>query len=167
MITYGNCGLTGLTDSELDELELYCETWQIDGKGFTTDEDWSMNPSGYARKYSTDVEALLRINEARKKLLAPLIDFALAVGEAATVHDHATALFSLLSRLEVEDRLAHRAEQFSKMGEKRAAEDTKKLFSLICDALDVIVSTLGETECSADAFLVQLRTVFADRKSTR
>ena len=40
-----------LTDAELDELGLYCETWQIDGKGFSLVEvvstcptNWGMTP---------------------------------------------------------------------------------------------------------------------------
>ena len=162
IMTYAKCGLTGLSDSELDELELYCETWQIDGRGFSEGLDWTMNPRGYTHKHQADVDALLRINAAREKLLSPLIDFSIKVKEAVTVRDHATALFSLLSRLDVEGTLASRAEDFKKIGETRAAEDTEKLFSVICNALDVIVSTLGDTECSADAFLVQLRTVFSE-----
>ncbi len=162
VMTYAKCGLAGLGDSELDELEIYCETWQIDGKGFSADEDWNMNPRGYSQKSSVDVSALIRINEARRKLMAPLLDFAVRVGEAKTVRDHATALFGLLERLEVERKLAERADRLERLGEHDAAESTARLFKTVCDALDVIVSTLGELSCSEDAFLVMLRTVFGE-----
>lgn len=162
VLTYAKCGLTGLCDSELDELELYCETWQIDGKGFSADNDWNMNPRGYTPKASYDVSALLRINETKAKLMSPLTDFAIRVRESSTVREHATALFSLLERLGVEKNLLSRAEEFRRMGEGAVADDTERLFKTVCDALDVVVSTLGDTPCSADAFLVILHTAFSD-----
>ena len=162
VMTYAKCGLTGLCDSELDELEIYCESWQISGRGFYADENWNMNPSGYSQKRSNDISALIRINEARQKLMTPLLDFATRVGDAKTVREHAIALFSLLENLEVEKKLAERAEGFERIGEHAAAEDTAKLFETVCNALDVIVSTVGETSASAEAFLVMLRTVFSE-----
>ena len=162
VMTYAKCGLTGLCDSELDELEIYCESWQIDGRGFSADENWNMNPGGYSKKHSNDISALIRINEARRKLMAPLLDFATRVSDAKTVRDHAIALFSLLENLEVEKKLSERAEQFEKIGEHSSAHDTAKLFETVCNALDVVVSTVGEATCSAEAFLVMLRTVFSE-----
>ena len=162
VMTYAKCGLSRLTDKEVDELELYCETWQIDGRGFSSGDEWTMNPDGYAPKSSSAISALIRINKAREKLMTPLCDFAAAIGDAVTVRDHATALFSLLEVLGVESSLAERASALRKIGETQAADDTEKLFDMICDSLDVIVSTVGNTSCSASAFLVQLRTVFSD-----
>ena len=162
VMTYAKCGLTGLCDSELDELEIYCETWQIDGKGFSSDEDWSMNPSGYSQKNSNDVSALIRINDARRKLIRPLLDFAVRAREAKTVLEHATALFRLLDGLEVEKKLAARADELERLGEHAVAENTAKLFRTVCDALDVTVETLGEVSSNVDAFLVILRTVFGE-----
>ncbi len=160
VITYAKCGLTGIDDEALDELELYCEKWQINGSAFSDGEPWSMNPSGYDERL--DAVKLRRINETREALLLPLIAFAEDVREAKTSREHATALVSFLVSLEVEEKLNGRALALAEAGEPNA-EDMLKIWGLICEALDAIVSTLGDFAADADSFRMQLRAALGDK----
>jgi ATP-dependent helicase/nuclease subunit B len=61
----------------------------------------------------------------------------------------------------MESSLKKRAEYLSQMGEDSLAEENSVLWKVICDALDTVVTVLGELPCDREAFLSQLKTVFS------
>ena len=160
VITYAKCGLTDVSDDALDELELYCDKWQITGRGFSDSMPWNMNPRGYEEV--CDSEKLRRINETRDALMLPLIAFSEDVRAARTVKEHAAALLSFLLSMKIEDKLFERAEALANSGEQGSA-DMLRIWGMICESLDSIVSALGETEADADAFRLHLGVVFNDK----
>ena len=162
VIAYSKCQLSGLDRDLADELELYCETWQINGNRFTDGITWNMNPDGYtaARAKGTD-EKLLRLDAARHTLIDPLVSFEAELsGETAL--SHATALYNLMKRLRIEEKLAMRAIRQRARGEKDAAADTEKLYKTVCDGLDSICELMADAKLTGEDFLRLLKITFAE-----
>ncbi len=162
VITYAKCALSGISREECDELEMYVNKWQINGRRFTDDGVWNMNPLGYTtrRAEGTD-EKLLRIHEVRGRIVSPLLSFAKASESAATAREHAEVLLDFLLKIDLESSLKKRAEALALAGELALSEENERLWGVICDSLDTIVTVLSDTPCDREAFLSQLKVVFS------
>ncbi len=161
VLAYAKCGLSGLSRSAVCELELYCERWQIEGRGFSSDTLWNMNPLGYgAEETEQTAEVLRRLNATKEALMQPLLALAEDTAHATTVQAHAEALLKLLTTLSLEEGLARRAELLRSFGEIEAAEENERLFGVICDALDKLVETMGDFKADERVFRSLLGIVF-------
>ena len=162
VISYAKCALSGISRAECDELEMYVNTWQISGGRFTDDGVWNMNPAGYttSRPEGTD-EKLLRIHEVRQRIVRPLAALANRVASADTVRSHAELLLDFLLEIDMEGALKTRSLALAEMGESALAEENSALWQIICNALDTLVTVLGDAPADADAFLSQLKVVFS------
>ncbi len=162
VISYAKCSPSGITPEACDEFELYVELWQINGRRFTDGEIWNMNPDGYTtRKSKTHGERLISINETRRAIIEPLTRLEASVSGKRTVRELASALFAFLQDVGLEESIKKRVERLGELGESRLAAECSVLWALICDSLDVLVSTLGDFESDIDGFLTQLKVVFA------
>ena len=162
VISYAKCALSGVRRDECDEFEMYVNKWQISGKRFTDGVVWNMNPAGYTTHRSNDTdEKLVRIDDVRQKIISPLYDFASKIKSASTVREHAEVLVEFLLKINMEKRLLERAEILSQMGELDLAEENSALWQIVCNALDTLVTVLGDAPADADAFLSQLKVVFS------
>ncbi|MBO5907900.1 MAG: PD-(D/E)XK nuclease family protein [Clostridia bacterium] len=165
VITYMKCAHSGISREALDELEMYVNTWQISGSRFYDGTLWNMNPDGYTtRRSEKGAEMLVRINETKNKLIAPLISFKDAVAKATTVREHAEALLSLLLELNLEEALEERAKKLASLKENSAAVENLRLWRLICDTLDTLVELTGDLPCDTDAFLTQFKILISEEQ---
>lgn len=160
VIAYSKCGLSGISREACDEFELYTDTWQINGHGFTEDVFWNMNPDGYSTRRREDTDAaILRINETRKTLIEPLIKFRDSLKDAVTVADFASVLVDFLSDVSLEERIAEQTAHLFQLGEQEAARAGEGIFEIICNSLDSLVEVLGDTKITTRAFAAQLKVV--------
>ena len=162
VITYSKCGLIGATRDECDLFELYVTKWNINGRRFTDEAMWNMNPRGFEAMREGDAEKIVKINEIREKIIAPLVEFKENVAAAKTVREHAEALLDFLLRVDLESKLEERARALAALGENDAASQNERLWKIICDSLDTVVDVLGELPSDAESFINQLSVVFAD-----
>ena len=162
VLTYAKCGMCGISADECDELELYTLTWNIDGRQFTAEDAWEMNPRGYDVLTEGDLKKLERIEATRRRLIEPLVDFEKDVKAAVTVRDQATALYRFLSAIGLEESLYNRACRMFDLGELDAAEENARLWRTVCDSLDTLEHVLGDREADAEAFSSLLAVLFAE-----
>ena len=168
LLTYAKCSLSGISREECDELELYIDTWQINGERFTDGLDWNMNPAGYTSRRAEGVgEALKRINDTRRRLIEPLMRFADEARCADSVLGQATALVKFMREMRLEAALSERTSALRASGEVEMAEEEGALWSLIINTLDLIVEISGELPCDAEGFLAQLKVAFSAREFGR
>ena len=162
VISYAKCALCGVSREECDEFEMYVNKWQINGRRFTDDVVWNMNPRGYTsrRKKDTD-EKLLRIHNVREKIITPLSEFAERAKEAKTVRAQAECLLDFLLKIDLPSSLERRADTLRDMGENSLSDENRALWRLICSALDTLVTVLGDLPTDTDGFLSQLKVVFS------
>lgn len=162
VISYAKCSPCGISREACDEFELYTELWQINGRRFTDGEIWNMNPDGYTTRHDeSQGERLIALNETRRTLIEPLVRLESSLRRAHTVEEHAKALFEFLVEVRLEESIKSRADELIELGEGRLAAECATLWQLICDSLDTLVSTLGESAVDIDGFLSQLKVVFA------
>lgn len=162
VLSYLKCGFTGVTPDVCDEFELYTEAWQLSGESFTDGTDWNMNPDGYTERRSADTELLLcRINEAKKTVIAPLIEFKKNLDKAKTVREYAAALVDFLVSLSLDKKIKERCDTLRSLGENSAAEENAMLWQIITSSLDTVVDTLGDTPTGERAFFSQLGVILS------
>ena len=162
VITYAKCGFSGITRDECDELEIYADVWQINGKRFTDGIDWNMNPAGYSKKKGEGVgEKLLRINGIRYRLVDPLLALAEDIRTHSTVKEGAMALMSFLLKIRLEHRLKDRAAYYRSHGDASAADEASGIWKMIIGSLDSMVEVMGDMPSTADSFLAQLKALFS------
>ena len=162
VITYAKCGFSGISRDECDELEIYADTWQINGKRFIDGIDWNMNPLGYfTKKQEGSEEKLIRINEIRYKLIDPLLALREDMAEGGTVRQGAEALMRFLLQIKMEHRLKERAEYHRSRGESASADETLGVWKMIINSLDSMVEVMGELPYTLDSFLSQIKALFS------
>ena len=162
LMTYAKCGFSGISREECDELEIYAETWQINGSRFTDGIDWNMNPAGYSKTRRDDTaEKLIRINNIRYRLISPLLALREDMAEQKTVREAAEALMRFLLSVKMERRLKDREKQLRGIGDVRGAEEISGVWKLIINSLDSMVEVMGELPCTTDSFLAQLKALFS------
>ncbi len=162
VITYLKCGLTGLSEKDCDDFEIYTKKWNINGRRFYDGLDWNMSPLGYVSQKNDDriSEFLIRINRTKNILIEPLEALYDFCKEKRSVSEHCHSLFSFMQKLSIEEKLFEMAEKAEKENDVQESENLKKLFSVICDSLDKLCDTLPDTVLGAEHFVQLLRIVF-------
>lgn len=168
VISYCKCGLSGIAQADVDVFELYVTRWNLSGKRFRSDERWEMNPDGYRGELSPRSTQILEcVNGVKDALIAQLSPLGEACVGERTVREHARALYLFLSSLGLEEKLRYRAEEARLRGDLAESEEEGRLFGVICDALDRLVDTLGETRLNAETFVSLLRLLFGEVSLSR
>lgn len=163
VIAYLRCGLTGLSPEECDALESYAETWHIAGRRWTDEYGWQMNPGGFSAPFDEAAARLLSdLNEKRQRVTAPLTAFFEVFENRPTVRSVSEALVYFLKALGLGQNLARRDDEDRRWFDERAdAEDTAMLYACLMDALDQLVSVLGDRPVSAAEYRKLFATVIA------
>jgi len=146
-------GLAGLTPEECDLLENYVLTWEIHGKMWLNDKDWTEHPDGFGAHMTDAHQALLeQVNGLRRRIAAALNPLA----EVLKVRNHASlkvnALYSFMERLHLQDALEAQMRQQAEEGRLQEAEETAQLWEILCGVLDQFVEILGEEPMELEEF---------------
>lgn len=162
VISYIKTDLCGVEAEDLFAFENYIIKWGISGKKFT-DGDFLMNPRGYEDTFTeNDAVMLDKINSTRRAVIEPLMRFVGVMKSQKTVREYATALFDYLSLLAVPERLSEFAERAHERGDLALESTQRKLWRAFCDALDSLVTSVGDTECDLDGFSVYLSAMLSE-----
>lgn len=144
VISYLKCGMSGVAQSEIDLFEMYVTRWRLEGRRFTDEVDWNMDPAGYtAHKGSAaqTADILRRVNAVRHTVVDQLSPLAASCGRQ-TVAAHARALYRFLLSLSVEEQLGEEAEAARMAGRAAEADALSRLFATLGQALDDLVEAM-------------------------
>jgi len=152
-------GLTPLDEERGDELENYVLAQGVRGRELWYGADWSFGRSLERRGRQEDSgrlreASLKRINASRRVLLEVLGDWPTMARQEtdATVREWATALFALMGRLGVADRLGQWWGQQSEVGHLDRAQEHQQVWRDLVELLDDLVESLGEQRMAAEPF---------------
>lgn len=169
VISYVKCGMAGLLQEEIDIFETYVTRWQLNGRRFTDEVDWNMNPDGYTSHGGEGERhaCVLRcVNAVRHRLIEQLSPL-----EAGCVRqkvaDHARVLYAFLSDLGVEGQLADEAAEARRHGRVAEADELSRLFATLVGALDELVDALPDTVVTAEQFVDLLRLLLGEISLSR
>lgn len=155
-LRYLRSALSPLTPDDCDGIENYAVIWAIRGNKWA--ENWVNHPEGLSGEWSdqTDVQ-LLRLNECRELVIAPLMRLRQRFGEATDLRGQVTALYNFLTDLKLEERLAVMAEEMDASGDNRSAQILNQLWEILMSALEQMYDVLGQTHWEGEYFLRLLK----------
>lgn len=161
LVPYMKTGLCGVSYDDICEFENYIIKWNINGKKFS--DEFYENPRGMSAPFGeSEAEALSRINETRKAVISPLERFFGVMKNADTVRENATALYDFLSMLRLPEQLFELANAAHDSGDIMQENMMARVWRVLCDALDCLVTSVGDRKCDAARFKMYLRAVLSE-----
>lgn len=110
------------------------------------------------RRPSLGQEEIERLQEARQKIIAPLLTFEQRTRRAVTVRDWIEALYLLLEEVNAQERLARWGEQCLARGEAEEAKEHVQMWERVLDVFDTMVEMIGDEPITAEQFSGMLET---------
>jgi ATP-dependent helicase/nuclease subunit B len=143
IISYIKTGYSSITSDECDLFETYVSTWNIEGRRFTDEGAWNMNPDGYTDVLTERGRMILgAVNIIRQKLTVPLIALRDSFGTDCTVRSASEAIFLFLCELNIREKSAS-------LGEDEPAQ----LWNIIIDTLDQLVIVAPDANVNAEQYM--------------
>ena len=153
MFRWLKTGLAGVTAEECDILENYVLKWEIHGRMWLRDVDWTENPDGYGALWKEQQIARLKtINELRRRIREPLQKLADDLKTAETAGGKADALYCFMEELQLQKSLEEQMRLQAAAGRMQEAEETAQLWDILCQVLTQFVETLNQEPMQLDEF---------------
>jgi ATP-dependent helicase/nuclease subunit B len=157
---YLKTGLTDLPEEDRDLLENYVLKWDIRGSRWTQAKDWAWHPKGYGVSWQEADSALVaRLNEARRKVVAPLEG--LRKHTNRTGRGQAMALYDFMEEIGLPQRLGERVELLKQQGQPALADEYRQLWEILCGGLEQCAVLLGDTPMEVEEFALLFRLVLS------
>ena len=158
MFQWLKTGLAGVSAEECDLLENYVLKWDIHGRMWLNDVDWTENPDGYGIPLNRDrEERLQKVNELRKRIREPLIHLENGLKSLETISGKVNTLYGFLEDLNLQSALEQQIGSLRKGGWIQEAEETVQLWDLLGSVLDQMERLIGEREMGMDLFIQLFR----------
>ena len=155
---YLKTGMTGITRDETDLIENYVLACGIRGSMWTRDEDWgfrtelTLDGAGPEGKEERHLAELIKINEIRRKICSPLINFRSKTKGTKKAVDICTALYDLLCEIGVPGRMQQKAGILRSSGNLALAGEYDQVWNVVMGVMDSAVSVLGDEPISLGKF---------------
>ncbi len=149
MKRYIKSGYTELTIAESDILINYATSWNIRGKGWYSQEDWTLDPEGYREgDLSERGAALLKIaNDSKNKIIPPLSALRDSLHQNnLTVSMGVKALYYHLISMNADEILRKNAERYLKNGDREKSEREVQLWKIMVNIFDQLDKLCGNIE---------------------
>ena len=114
----------------------------IEGKLWTSDADWEMNPDGYAVTAEDALRRLSELNRIKNEARAPLMAFREALEKAGTGGEYAKAVYGFMEDIGLYGLIQKASERLLLEGENQLATEYEQLFGILVDALSQFYSVL-------------------------
>lgn len=150
-------GVSGFTAEEISDLENYAFLWKISGSAWK--EEFTRHPQGFGKEFTEkDRRELLRLNELRVRLAAPLQRFASRTRDASG-EEISAAVYMLLSAYGMEENLPAYCRALEEAGEDGLAAKQVRVWELLMEILDQMRSILGSRKTSRERYYKLLKEV--------
>ena len=161
MMTLLKTGLCGVEQRDAALFEEYCETWHISGSKFRSPV-WNMNPDGLTADHSPRGETILEAaNAVRRALMEPLEKLEADLRASDKLSDRCRALYDYMCRLQLASLLSNRAKDELRLGARRQASETVRLYDALTGKLAELCDLLPDATLSVDDFISILTVLFS------
>lgn len=162
VIAHLKSGFCDIDPFDVDVFEDYVTTWNIHGNKFLG-EKWTMNPDGYSAKMSARGEKILATaNSVKEKFSLPLSLYFAKLDASANVKEMCQATVEFLKNAKITDKVRESCKKNLEMGNKKAADEDMKLYSLTLNILYDLSNVFGEKVFTFDEFSAALSLMFAE-----
>ena len=161
VVAHLKSGFCDVDPFDVDIFEEYISTWNINGNKFLCDK-WTMNPDGYSAKITPRGEKILKTANSVKEIVVPKLSLYFAKLDASkNVKEMCQATVEFLKDNSITEKIRKSCAQNLEAGNKKAADEDMKLYSLTLNILYDLSNVLGDTEFTFDEFLAALNLMFA------
>ncbi len=152
VIRYMKSMLSPLDIELSDRMENYAITWSIDGKYWLT--PWENHPGGLEDIWTQeDRELLSRLEEGRRKLMAPLEALYRRFRNAQKLSQQVMAVYDFLEDISLAERLEQLSRQMEAAHDFQNAQVLNQLWEILVGALEQLYDVLGNTVWDSDTFI--------------
>lgn len=136
--SYIKTGFTDIERKEIYSLENYCKKWGIRGNKWYK-EDWTYD------SLSMDIENL---NELRRKIVNPLMNFKNKIEEEKTAKGITSKLYEFLEENNIKQKLSEKIEILNNSEEIEYANEYSSCWNILMEILDEINLVFGDQKMS-------------------
>ena len=146
---------------EIDLLENYCLAFGITATDWKSDKPWK-----YAAENAEQFDEE-RVNQIRKKAIAPLLELKKKLGDAAgdnkslAPEQFTKIIFDFLETTEVRKQLSAWVEQAIQKGDYAAADEHRQFYDRLIDIFDEMVEAFEGVSLNCEDYLAILRSAFS------
>ena len=132
--SYIKTGFTGIEKQDLYKLENYCRKWGIRGNKWYK-EDWTYDA------LNKDIE---KLNNLRKAIVKPLIEFNETLKNKKTAKEITKALYEFLEKNEIRNKLEEKLKKLESNKEIKYANEYISSWNILMNILDEINLVFGD-----------------------
>lgn len=126
MFNFLKTGLNSFSNEEIFELENYCVSYGIKGNKWYK-EDW---------KIAKNDEELEKLNQTRRKIVEPLLEFKSKLKRTKTAKDIGLALYEFLDENQIYEKLQEKAEDLRKAGNIELSNIYETTWNAVIDIIN-------------------------------
>ncbi len=152
VISYAKSGLIGIEEEDIYLLENFAKKWGIRYSKWYKG-DWNFGEE--------DLDKLKHINEIRRKLITPLIEFKDKFVQSLSAKDIASGIYEFLIKNEIDKRMQDKA-KLQENENPDLASEYEASFNIAIDILDEIVKIFGDEKLTFDKFASFLKISFTE-----
>ena len=138
--------LVGVSRDEADLFDSFLLSTGIRGHK-KYEKVFSLLPDGFSP------DDLVTLNSVREKMMKPLLPFFSSMKRKENnVKDYCTALYTLFTELEIEEKLFEMKGEAEKEGYVERSLELEKIYPFVCDQLDRMVEILSDEKLTLERF---------------
>ncbi len=162
VIAHLKSGYSDVDPFDIDIFEDYVYTWNINGSKFIN-EKWTMNPDGYSSIMTKRGERILSTANAVNEIVIPPLSLYFAKIDASkNVKEMCQATIEFLKSSNITKKVRSGCKKHLEAGNKKAADEDMKLYSLTLNILYDLATVFGDKEFTFDEFSAALSLMFAE-----
>lgn len=137
------CGLCRADADDVHRFELYATRWSLSGKKQLCEEPFTAPYRGFDYKSESDCGYIESANKIRNEVLLPILGLEERVTKLNTAPEILKAVFEFLEDAGARDELIRLADELSKAGEPREADQTARIYNTTVRLFDDVSFSLG------------------------
>ncbi len=162
LIAHLKSGFCDIDPFDIDIFEDYVTTWNINGNKFF-EEKWTMNPDGYSANMTHRGERILSIaNSVKDKVISALSLYFTRLDASSSVKEMCQATLEFLKSSSITEKVRQSCASHLAEGNKKAADEDMKLYSLTLNILYDLSSTVGDCSLKIEEFAAALNLMFSE-----
>jgi ATP-dependent helicase/nuclease subunit B len=156
VVEYIKMDAIGLSRESSLLLENYIFTWQIKGEDWLN--DFKQNPRGFSSKLEDEEKKeLFIVNQARKKIIGPLIEFSNSIKTSIEVRKISLAVYNFLIALKIPQALSTLTPKLPQDVRVRESSQAIKLWKMIMEIMDKMVTFLDKERVNSQQYVSLFR----------
>lgn len=152
VIAYAKTLFCDIEEEDIYVLENYCKKWGIKYSKWYK-EDWNFGEE--------DKEKLKKINETRRKIVEPLLEFKEKCIKDQSAKNITSAIYEFLIRQNIDEKLEAKAKEVEKENADIVSE-YEASFNIVIKILDEIVKVFGDERLTFDKYASLLKISFTE-----